>query len=53
MPLLAGHRLLVAGNGGQGAAEAQHLTAELVGRYVARPAAGLSAHRAARGDLGA
>jgi phosphoheptose isomerase len=33
-PLLAGHRLLVAGNGGS-AAEAQHLTAELVGRYVA------------------
>lgn len=34
MPLLAGHRLLVAGNGGS-AAEAQHLTAELVGRYIA------------------
>jgi D-sedoheptulose 7-phosphate isomerase len=34
IPLLAGHRLLVAGNGGS-AAEAQHLTAELVGRYVA------------------
>jgi D-sedoheptulose 7-phosphate isomerase len=34
VPLLAGHRLLVAGNGGS-AAEAQHLTAELVGRYVA------------------
>jgi D-sedoheptulose 7-phosphate isomerase len=33
-PLTAGHRLLVAGNGGS-AAEAQHLTAELVGRYVA------------------
>ena len=33
-PLSAGHRLLVAGNGGS-AAEAQHLTAELVGRYVA------------------
>jgi len=33
MPLLAGHRLLVAGNGGS-AAEAQHLTAELVGRYI-------------------
>jgi D-sedoheptulose 7-phosphate isomerase len=33
-PLLAGNRLLVAGNGGS-AAEAQHLTAELVGRYVA------------------
>jgi phosphoheptose isomerase len=32
-PLLGGHRLLVAGNGGS-AAEAQHLTAELVGRYV-------------------
>ena len=32
-PLLAGQRLLVAGNGGS-AAEAQHLTAELVGRYV-------------------
>lgn len=30
--LLAGHRLLAAGNGGS-AAEAQHLTAELVGRY--------------------
>jgi phosphoheptose isomerase len=30
--LLAGGRLLVAGNGGS-AAEAQHLTAELVGRY--------------------
>jgi D-sedoheptulose 7-phosphate isomerase len=32
-PLLAGHRLLVGGNGGS-AAEAQHLTAELVGRYA-------------------
>jgi phosphoheptose isomerase len=32
-PLTAGHRLLVAGNGGS-AAEAQHLTAELVGRYL-------------------
>jgi phosphoheptose isomerase len=32
--LTAGHRLLVAGNGGS-AAQAQHLTAELVGRYVA------------------
>ena len=32
-PLLAGHRLLAAGNGGS-AAEAQHLTAELVGRYL-------------------
>lgn len=30
--LTSGHRLLVAGNGGS-AAEAQHLTAELVGRY--------------------
>ncbi|MGO4784557.1 D-sedoheptulose-7-phosphate isomerase [Cryobacterium sp. W22_MBD10_FK3] len=30
--LLGGHRLLAAGNGGS-AAEAQHLTAELVGRY--------------------
>jgi D-sedoheptulose 7-phosphate isomerase len=34
VPLLGGQRLLVAGNGGS-AAEAQHLTAELVGRYVA------------------
>jgi phosphoheptose isomerase len=33
-PLAAGHRLLAAGNGGS-AAEAQHLTAELVGRYAA------------------
>jgi phosphoheptose isomerase len=33
-PLLAGQRLLVGGNGGS-AAEAQHLTAELVGRYAA------------------
>jgi D-sedoheptulose 7-phosphate isomerase len=32
-PLLAGHRLLATGNGGS-AAEAQHLTAELVGRYA-------------------
>ena len=32
-PLLAGHRLLATGNGGS-AAEAQHLTAELVGRYL-------------------
>lgn len=32
--LLAGHRLLAAGNGGS-AAEAQHLTSELVGRYRA------------------
>jgi len=31
-PLLDGNRLLAAGNGGS-AAEAQHLTAELVGRY--------------------
>jgi D-sedoheptulose 7-phosphate isomerase len=30
--LLAGHRLLAAGNGGS-AAQAQHLTSELVGRY--------------------
>ncbi|WOH20841.1 SIS domain-containing protein [Paenarthrobacter sp. GOM3] len=30
--LLSGHRLLAAGNGGS-AAEAQHLTAELVGRF--------------------
>src|SRR4051812_47436574 len=30
--LLDGHKLLVAGNGGS-AAQAQHLTAELVGRY--------------------
>lgn len=36
--LTAGHRLLVAGNGGS-AAEAQHLTAELVGRFrTDRPA---------------
>ncbi|HEY0937057.1 MAG TPA: SIS domain-containing protein [Trebonia sp.] len=34
VPLLGGNRLLVAGNGGS-AAEAQHLTAELVGRYAA------------------
>jgi phosphoheptose isomerase len=33
-PLLAGRRLLVGGNGGS-AAQAQHLTAELVGRYMA------------------
>jgi D-sedoheptulose 7-phosphate isomerase len=32
-PLLAGRRLLVGGNGGS-AAEAQHLTAELVGRFA-------------------
>ena len=31
--LAAGHRLLTAGNGGS-AAEAQHLTAELVGRFL-------------------
>jgi D-sedoheptulose 7-phosphate isomerase len=31
--LAAGHRLLAAGNGGS-AAEAQHLTAELVGRFL-------------------
>ena len=34
VPLLGGNRLLAAGNGGS-AAEAQHLTAELVGRYAA------------------
>lgn len=33
VPLLGGNRLLVGGNGGS-AAEAQHLTAELVGRYL-------------------
>lgn len=44
-PLLAGQRLLVAGNGGS-AAEAQHLTAELVGRYVAdrRPLSAIALH---------
>jgi phosphoheptose isomerase len=36
--LLAGRRLLVAGNGGS-AAQAQHLTAELVGRYRAERSA--------------
>jgi D-sedoheptulose 7-phosphate isomerase len=45
VPLLAGQRLLVAGNGGS-AAEAQHLTAELVGRYVAdrRPLSAIALH---------
>jgi D-sedoheptulose 7-phosphate isomerase len=44
-PLLAGQRLLVAGNGGS-AAEAQHLTAELVGRYVTdrRPLSAIALH---------
>jgi phosphoheptose isomerase len=44
-PLLAGQRLLVAGNGGS-AAEAQHLTAELVGRYVSdrRPLSAIALH---------
>lgn len=44
-PLLAGHRLLVAGNGGS-AAEAQHLTAELVGRYATdrRPLSAIALH---------
>jgi D-sedoheptulose 7-phosphate isomerase len=44
-PLLAGHRLLAAGNGGS-AAEAQHLTAELVGRYLAdrRPLSAIALH---------
>jgi D-sedoheptulose 7-phosphate isomerase len=43
--LLAGGRLLVAGNGGS-AAEAQHLTAELVGRYrdERRPLSAISLH---------
>ncbi|WP_293785949.1 SIS domain-containing protein [uncultured Aeromicrobium sp.] len=43
--LMAGHRLLVAGNGGS-AAEAQHLTAELVGRFDGdrQPFAALSLH---------
>ncbi len=47
--LVDGGRLLAAGNGGS-AAEAQHLTAELVGRCFTdrRP---LSAHRPVRGDL--
>lgn len=41
--LVAGHRVLVAGNGGS-AAEAQHLTSELVGRFLAerRPFSALS-----------
>jgi D-sedoheptulose 7-phosphate isomerase len=43
--LPAGHRLLVAGNGGS-AAEAQHLTAELVGRFDGdrRPFAAIALH---------
>jgi D-sedoheptulose 7-phosphate isomerase len=43
--LLGGGRLLVAGNGGS-AAEAQHLTAELVGRYrdERRPLSAISLH---------
>ncbi|MFD7025197.1 SIS domain-containing protein [Promicromonospora sukumoe] len=43
--MLAGHRLLVAGNGGS-AAEAQHLTAELVGRFEAErvPLAAIALH---------
>lgn len=43
--LAAGHRLLVAGNGGS-AAEAQHLTAELVGRFEGerRPLAAIALH---------
>ncbi len=43
--LMAGHRLLVAGNGGS-AAEAQHLTAEIVGRFDGerRPFSALSLH---------
>jgi D-sedoheptulose 7-phosphate isomerase len=43
--LCAGRRLLVAGNGGS-AAHAQHLTAELVGRYrdERRPLSALSLH---------
>ena len=43
--LLGGGRLLAAGNGGS-AAEAQHLTAELVGRYVEerRPLSAISLH---------
>jgi phosphoheptose isomerase len=45
VPLLAGQRLLVAGNGGS-AAEAQHLTAELVGRYMTerRPLSAIALH---------
>jgi D-sedoheptulose 7-phosphate isomerase len=44
-PLLTGHRLLAAGNGGS-AAEAQHLTAELVGRYQSnrRPLSAIALH---------
>jgi D-sedoheptulose 7-phosphate isomerase len=43
--LLAGHRLLAAGNGGS-AAQAQHLTAELVGRFRAdrRPLSAIALH---------
>lgn len=43
--LLSGHRLLAAGNGGS-AADAQHLTAELVGRYRddRRPFSALALH---------
>jgi phosphoheptose isomerase len=43
--LTAGHRLLVAGNGGS-AAEAQHLTAELVGRFDRdrRPLSAIALH---------
>ncbi|MCP2263065.1 SIS domain-containing protein [Promicromonospora thailandica] len=43
--LLSGHRLLVAGNGGS-AAEAQHLTAELVGRFEGErvPLAAIALH---------
>jgi D-sedoheptulose 7-phosphate isomerase len=43
--LLGGGRLLAAGNGGS-AAEAQHLTAELVGRYVGerRPLSAIALH---------
>jgi D-sedoheptulose 7-phosphate isomerase len=43
--LLRGHRLLAAGNGGS-AAEAQHLTAELVGRFDAEraPFSAISLH---------
>ncbi len=43
--LAGGGRLLAAGNGGS-AAEAQHLTAELVGRYVAerRPLSAIALH---------
>jgi D-sedoheptulose 7-phosphate isomerase len=43
--LLSGHKLLAAGNGGS-AAEAQHLTAELVGRYRAerRPLSAIPLH---------